>query len=92
MATTVTYISHGFRRRKKVLENRQRDVEAEGVNLLLVLPPMNQPKRQNIVARMSTSKMAPVSCHDGILLQKGPFALVMKISQFSDSELGRVKS
>jgi hypothetical protein len=35
------------------------------------------------LATMSTTKMAPLSCHEGIEDQKGPLARVMKISQFS---------
>src|SRR5436305_10926652 len=38
---------------------------------------------------MSTSRIAAVSCHDGIEDQNGPFARVIKISQFSDSEIWR---
>lgn len=56
---------------------------------MLVCPPTNHPKIQKSDARMSTTKMAPVSCHDGMELQKGPLARVMKISQFSVKEICR---
>ena len=57
-----------------------------------VCPPVNQPKRQNIVEMISTTKIAPVNCHDGMLDQKGPFARVMKISQFSVREISKNKT
>ncbi|GKT86554.1 LOW QUALITY PROTEIN: hypothetical protein Ct61P_04404 [Colletotrichum tofieldiae] len=43
----------------------------------------NQPQMVKQVARMSTTKMAPANCHEGMEDQKGPLARVMKMSQFS---------
>src|SRR5262245_56280994 len=46
-------------------------------------PPSNQPQMAKQVAMTSTHAMAPVSCQDGSELQKGPFARVTNMSQFS---------
>lgn len=44
------------------------------------------------VAMMSTRKIAPDNCHEGIDDQKGPLARVMKMSQFSVREISKNKT